>query len=219
MSERMLVTQALDEKDLLMKKIVDKIDNGRFIDWAKNNEDRGYITKLTRDEFAKNASALYQQIGDYIDRYNRIEAAIIQSNAATMVETSIGTMSVAAAITLRKRLRASSEYESDVDFNTRLANRMQTQYNQVVSDIDRKNSSLQSTAEDMRLSILGRDSKVRDDKPLAVVDSFVKENTAAVVDPLDVKAKVEAIRTGNENLLRELDTQIKVSNATTFIEF
>ena len=81
-----------------------------------------------------------------------------------------------------------------------------------------KNSQLQATAENMRLSILGRDTKVKDDKPLGVVDAYVKENTTELVDPLEVKKKLEALDEKRNILLQELDTQIKVSNATTFIE-
>lgn len=74
------------------------------------------------------------------------------------------------------------------------------------------------TAENMRLSILGKDSKAKDDKPLEVVDTYMLENTAELVDPLDVQKKVGEIQEKRAKLLSELDTQIKVSNATTFIE-
>lgn len=70
----------------------------------------------------------------------------------------------------------------------------------------------------MRLSILGKDSKIKDDKPLGVVDAYVKENTTELVDPLDIKKKIEGLEEKNNTLLKELDTQIKVSNATTLIE-
>ena len=37
MSEKMLVTQALDERDLLVKKINDKIQKASFVDTIKPN--------------------------------------------------------------------------------------------------------------------------------------------------------------------------------------
>lgn len=77
---------------------------------------------------------------------------------------------------------------------------------------------MQSTAENMRLSILGKDSKTKDEKPLGVVDTYVKENTTELVDPLEVQKKLSALEEKRSTLLRELDTQIKVSNATTYIE-
>lgn len=59
---------------------------------------------------------------------------------------------------------------------------------------------------------------IKDDKPLGVVDAYVKENTTELVDPLYIKKKIEGLEEKNNTLLKELDTQIKVSNATTLIE-
>ena len=78
--------------------------------------------------------------------------------------------------------------------------------------------ALRSRLRGMRLSILGKESKTKDEKPLGVVEAYVKENTTELVDPLDVKKKMEALEEKRNTLLTELDTQIKVSNATTFIE-
>ena len=61
-------------------------------------------------------------------------------------------------------------------------------------------------------------SMPKDDKPLGVVDAYVKENTTELVDPLDIKKKIESLEEKSNTLLKELDTQIKVSNATTLIE-
>lgn len=48
MSEKMLVTQALDERDLLVKKISDKIDKASFVDTIKPNEDK-VLSQLTEE--------------------------------------------------------------------------------------------------------------------------------------------------------------------------
>ena len=40
MAEKMLVTQALDERDLLVKKIGDKIAKASFTDVKKRNEEK-----------------------------------------------------------------------------------------------------------------------------------------------------------------------------------
>ena len=61
--------------------------------------------------------------------------------------------------------------------------------------------------------------KTKEDKPLAVVDTYVKENKTELADPLNVKQKIEQLEMKRNLLLAELDTQIKVANATTFIEF
>lgn len=218
MSEKMLVTQALDERDLLVKKIADKIAKASFVDTIKPNEDKVYAKRIDKEEYAKEAESAYQQIMDLIERYQKIDAAIVDSNAKTEITTSYGTYTVAGAISLRSRLRGMGAYGGEADFESKLERKLANEYTERVQFCDRKNSQLQSTAEEMRLSILGKDSKTKDDKPLGVVEAYVKENTTELVDPLDVKKKLDALEEKHNTLLTELDTQIKVSNATTFIE-
>lgn len=105
MSEKMLVTQALDERDLLVKKISDKIDKASFVDTIKPNEDKVYSKRIGKDEYAKEAESAYQQIVDLIERFQKIDAAIVASNAETEITTSYGKFTVAGAISLRSRLR------------------------------------------------------------------------------------------------------------------
>ena len=55
MSEKMLVTQALDERDLLKKKISDKIGKASFVDTIKENEENVFKNRVSREEFARQA--------------------------------------------------------------------------------------------------------------------------------------------------------------------
>lgn len=217
--EKMLVTQALDERDLLVKKIADKIEKASFTDIIKNNEEKVAEARIDKDTFSKNANAAYQQIMDLIDRFQRIDAAIVASNANTRITTSFGEFTVAGAISLRSRMKGIGAYDENADFESMLKYKLEKEYNLRVQQADAKNRQLQSTAENMRLSILGKDTKVKDDKPLAVVEAYVKENTTELVDPLEIVSKIEKINEKRATLMSELDTQIKVSNATTFIEF
>lgn len=220
MAEKMLVTQALDERDLLVKKITDKIRKAKLVDTKKRNEERTAGERLTVEEFGKAAQSAWQQIMDLIDRYQRIDAAIVASNAATTVETSYGRYTVAGAISLRNRLRTKSNMlNTGNDFEGLLQSVLEMQFTGNVHVADAKNKALEKQAEAMRLSILGKDSKTRDDKPLEVVDAYVKENTTELVDPLGAEKRVAELKEKKEKLLAELETQIKVSNATTLIEF
>lgn len=219
MSEKMLVTQALDERDLLVKKIGDKISKMKLVDVKKRNEEKTADSRVTPEEFGSTASAAYQSIMDLIDRFQRIDAAIVASNAASTVKTSYGEFTVAGAIALRNRLKGNGIYDADGAFEMRLTAQLDRQYQTAVQTADYKNKSLESQAETMRLSILGKDSKVKDTKPLEVVDAYIRENTTEVIDPLESQKKVQELQEKVDTLLKELDTQIKVSNATTMIEF
>jgi len=62
MAEKMLVTQALDERDLLVKKIGDKIQKIQAVDTKKRNEEKTVTARVSPEEFGNTASAAYQQI-------------------------------------------------------------------------------------------------------------------------------------------------------------
>lgn len=51
------------------------------------------------------------------------------------------------------------------------------------------------------------------------IEDIIRENTTEVIDLLDSQKKIQELREKTDTLLTELDTQIKVSNATTMIEF
>lgn len=218
MAEKMLVTQALDERDLLVKKIQDKIEKASFTDVKKHNEKKVIDRRVVEETFRQEAESAYQQIMDLIDRFQKIDAAIVASNAAAIIHTSFGDYTVAGAISLRSRMRGNGSYDDEADFEQSLYSKMKSELDKRLISIENKNKQLESTAESMRLSILGKDTKTKDAKPLEVVDAYVQENTTELVDPLDVQKKVEEIQERRVKLLSELDTQIKVSNATTFIE-
>lgn len=219
MSEKMLMTQALDERDLLVKKINDKIEKIRLVDVKKRNEEKTAESRNSVEEFKQNAESAFQQITDLIDRYQRLDAAIIASNAATCVETSYGNFTVAGAIALRNRLKGEGIYTCDGAFEKSIVEQFQKQYQNATMTADAKNKNIERQAEEMRMSILGKDSKTKDTKPLEVVDAYIKENTTEIIDPLDAKKKMQELNEKKETWLSELNTRIKVSNATTIIEF
>lgn len=218
MEKKMLVTQALDQRDLLVKKICDKIRKASFTETKKHNEEKVMERRVTQKEFEKEARSSYQQIIDLIHWYDKVDQAILRSNAETMIETSYGTMSIANALALRSRLNCSNAYDSDSNFEGNLMMKLQEELNEKIRVMEQKNKGLQNTAETMRLSILGKDTKTKDETPLKVVDVYVQENTTELIDPLNVRKKIDELNERRETILNELDTKIKVSNATTFVE-
>ena len=96
MADKMLVTQALDERDLLVKKIQDKISKASFVDTIKPNEEKVLDARVSKEEFAKDAESAYQQIQDLIERFQKIDAAIVASNANTTINTTYGSFTASA---------------------------------------------------------------------------------------------------------------------------
>lgn len=215
--EKMLMTQALDERDFLAKKIADKIARASFVDDIRHNAETACSSRMFRQDFSRDAKSSYQQIQDLIDRYERLDAAIVASNANTIIHTSVGDFSVAAAISLRARLRGQGK--QDTDFEAMLLRKMSNELKKALEYAERKNQDLQTAAETMQTAILGKDSRTKDDSPLSVVDAYIRENTTELLDPLEVQKKAIDLKEKSDRLLSELETAIKVSNATTMIEF
>ena len=84
--EKMIVTRALDERDLLIKKINDAIDRASFVTVKKTSDDIVIGGKKSVQEFDDEARADLQSIRDLISRYNRLDAAILLANATTDIE-------------------------------------------------------------------------------------------------------------------------------------
>lgn len=95
-------------------------------------------------------------------------------------------------------------YGREADFEQSLYAKMKNELDKRLIAIEAKNKQLEATAENMRLGILGKDSKAKDDKPLEVVNTYMQENTAELVDPLDVQKKVGGIQERRAKLLSEL---------------
>lgn len=218
MSERMLVTQALDERDLLVKRIAAKIQKASFVDTIKHNEEKVLEHRILKEDFCKQAEASWQQIMDLTDRFQKIDAAIVASNASTWLDTSYGKLTVAGAISLRSRLKGRGTYGDDADFESNLCIKLQQEYHARIQIMEKKNMQLQSSAEELRRSIFGKENCLKGDTSLDVMDAYIRGNTTELVDPLNVQGKMSALLERKAALLKELDTCIKVSNATTYIE-
>ena len=195
MSEKMLVTQALDERDLLVKKINDKISGIKLVDTKKANEEKTAGQRVTTEEYASAATSAYQQIMDYIERYQRLDAAIVASNASHFVETSRGRYSVAGAIALRARLKSDGIYAEDGSFEEALQEQFENQLNAAVREADMRNRAMETQADNMRMAIVGKDNKGKTDgNSLDVVNAFMASNKTEIIDPLDSKVKMEELK-------------------------
>ena len=55
MGNKLLITEALDERQLLVKKIRNKIDTANFLDVKKCNEEKVWNGRISEEEFKKQA--------------------------------------------------------------------------------------------------------------------------------------------------------------------
>lgn len=189
MENRILVVQALDERDLLVKKIMDKMEAAQFVDCRKPYAENGWKSRLPMDIFEKEARRQLQQIRDLISRYDKLCEAITISNAQTVIETSRGKMPLASAIALRNRLRGSGPYGEAGDFEGRLIRKIRKEYREMQESVDDINGLSEGKA----------------------------RQQAQICDPIRIMSRAQRIQEERDTLLAELETKIKVANATTYL--
>lgn len=214
--EKLLVCEALDERDFLRKKIISSIKSAKFIA-SKRKKDQKVGGVVSTDEFNKEAQSTYQSIVDLIDRYKRLDTAIVQANAQTEIKTRSGqTMTRAAAIALRKTL-----FESpDTDFEGLLLSTMSAQYNSAVSSVAMLDKKADTELENYKNNLTGRDSKTAlSDEQIDMCEKLTADLHGELIDPLSLEAKIKERDEAYSSLKKELDSAIKTSNATTYVEF
>ena len=227
----LLVINALNERDLLRERIFHQVSKLRVVDYKKQCEERTAEKLENANEFCEKAKSDFQSIQDLIRNYDQLDAAIVASNATTVVKTKYGEYTVAAAIALKQRLKVSAGKDisramlamdqrlmEKRDFESEAIQVMQSQLVDMVEKVKKAQTALEASAEVMRNNILGGDKAKKDAASLAVVDEYLKANRYLLVNPLNLSEKIVQMKAEREDLYNELDTAIKISNATTTIQ-
>ena len=207
--EKLLIAQALDQRDLLKKKINDTIKKMKFVVVCKEKDDK--INGRPIADIEQQIVSDWQSVQDMIDRYNRINKAIIQSNAVTTIEFSDGTvMTKAEAIALKKK----NDFFDDIFY------RANGSYNESVIAADKISREFERTREGfIQTSISGTDKKNVDEETIETINKAVSPFAPKWIDPLNIQEKIAALQAKNDQFHSEVETLIKISNATTYIEF
>lgn len=217
-TERMLVCNALDERDFLRKKIISAINSTYFIACKRVKDDKVRTTGYTDPKtFENEAKSSYQSITDMIDRYTRLDTAITLANASTEIKLSDDTvMTRAAAISMRKALVG----DTSTDFTGRLINVLERQFANVSATANALNAEADRELKQYKDNMTSGD-KAKELTPAVTqtLESLVADNRADIIDPIGVEKEIKKLEDKYETLKKELDSAIKVSNATTFVEF
>ena len=210
----MLVTQALDERDLLKKKINDAIDSTTFVSVKKVNADKTFDNAPV-EKYTEDTKATYQSINDMIKRYYDIIQKIAESNAKTIIKVDDKEMTISAAISVLKDI-SNTEY-----FESRLLKKLKRNYENASTLIKKNNDVADQNKHTLLQNLVGRNSD-KNSKPtadeIALVENTIARDYAEFVDPIDITNTIVGLTTNQLELKSKILMAIKVSNATTTIE-
>ena len=213
MAEKLLIADALDERDFLKVKIRKAISNCSFIT-VKRKKDKNTKDGVDPEVFKQKAASDFQSITDLINRLKKINSAIIVSNATTMITLKSGiTMTRAEAISRRKELRSQSSEDLEYMFIDTMRNMIST----TQRDYSRLTKIADDSAEAHNNNITSKEKELTE-KEVEAVKVLAEGNYPEIIDPINLEEKYNQRLDQYSLLCKELDTAIKVSNATTYIE-
>ena len=215
--EKMIVTQALDERDLLKKKIRDAIAKCDFVAVQKPGDDVIAQDKQKVADYEAEVKASFQSIRDMMDRYTRLDAAILLANATTKIEVAGKTMTRAAAINLRKMMKGQGL--ADTDFTDAMIRKMTTDLDRARLKIARSQEVADRQREVMSTSLVSSDKKVLREDNLKSITAYCDNLVLKLVDPIDIEKTIADMQEKWDNLSTNLESAIRISNATTYVEF
>ena len=208
--EKMLVTQALNELKTLDSRIMRAINSATFVTSAKICENN-VTSNMSKEDFNKNTKADLQSIDDLINRRKNIKAAIVLSNAVTMVTVANVEMTRAAAI----------ERKTSIEYERSLLRQMKNQYLTAQQKVNTKNTEMEAAIERLVATAFGKDSKtnIKSDDYSAIADPYKEKNEWGLVDPIDILSQITKREEEIDAFINEVDSALQISNCTTYIEF
>lgn len=215
--EKMIVTQALDERDLLKKKIRDAIAKCDFVAVQKPGDDVIAQDKQKVADYEAEVKASFQSIRDMMDRYTRLDAAILLANATTKIEVAGKTITRAAAINLRKMMKGQGL--ADTDFTDVMIRKMTTDLDRARLKIAKSQEVADRQREVMSNSLVSSDKKVLSEDNLKSITAYCDNLVLKLVDPIDIEKTIADMQEKWDNLTTNLESAIRISNATTYVEF
>ncbi|WP_374965239.1 hypothetical protein [Lysinibacillus sp. RS5] len=173
-----------------------------------NRKSNSKINGVEMQEYEKQMQASYDKVVSLIDYRNRIKALVVESNAKTKVIVGKEEMTVAEAI----------ERKQSIQYEKKLLEVMQQQYRSAVNMVAKENDALPAKLETYLVNILGNKEKQSPEEVKLHTETFMKRNEYELIDPMNVKKKIEALNNRIEEFESEVDAVLSESNATTFIE-
>ena len=200
---------ALAELKVIDKRIEKQIVNFNPIGLAKTGKPvNNYIDE---EVFNSDANKNWQSIQDLINYKQSLKSAVVKANALTTVTIGNDTMSIADAINQKTQIESKEQ----------LLTKLQQQYNSIVAQHNKENERIENIALDNAKIILGKqgDNKVSatDEEVKNIVVPFVSRERFNIVDPLNLKSKIEELDNYITTFKAEIDAALSVINATTKI--
>lgn len=208
-NEKMTVHKALCELKTLDARIEKAIAGTTFV--FENKHSNTKVGGVPIEDVIREIKESYQKINDLIRRRDAIKRAVVLSNALTKVTVGGETYSVAEAIEVKNH---------SIPIRQGLMSRMSKQNRDARTRAEKANGrDLETRADEYIVSLFGNvEKKNVSDEVAKARETFIKQQTVDVVDPLGIVGEIQALDDQINAFIVEIDSALSVSNALTEIE-
>lgn len=204
MGRKMTITEGLAELKLLGSRI-DKATVATTWCVAEANVK---ATKEYKEQIKKDLDAKWESLMALISERNKIKAAIVKSNADTIVKVGGREMTVAEAI----------DYKAAIVYEKALCSRLEYNFSDAKGIVEAFNARVQSRIDSTMQNLASSGTANIADAQKAIFDNYMEKNGYQLIDPLDVNARAKGLKEMIDEFEKNVDVALSVSNATTVIE-
>jgi hypothetical protein len=202
----MTLHRVLSELKTLEKRINGGIANLNVVGIKKGDK---FMSVTSEDEFTANAKADVESVEALIKRRHELKRALILANATNNVTIGDLTMTIAEAI----------DYKGVVEYKENEYNRLNRLYREALSKYETENRKNEENLEKFILNMTGKESSKLDSQELeAMTKMYNKTNEVKLIDPINIKTKIDALRKEIDDFTSEIDAVLSEANATVCVE-
>lgn len=205
---KMTVAEGLNQLKLYDSRIHKKMSETDFVAAAKKSSDK--VNAISKEIYEQQVRKNYQSVHDLIQERKKLKSAIIKSNAVTFIEIGGMKMTVAEAIERKRSIR----YEGD------LLLRLKTTYRIIKDEVLRENKEMEEQINKILEMFHGKETEKKPSKEeqSVIANLYREQNEYDIVDPINILNEMETLEEEIENFKSNVDAQLVISNATTYIE-
>ena len=204
------VTRALAERKLLVKRLEKNMSDLKLVAVKVGDKLTGAESSYREDDFVIQAKSDLQATKDLYDRLIKIQKAIKESNAKTVIKVGKEEMTVQDAIAEKE----------NIQYKKNLLRKLKALSNTADNNFAAAQEKNEKAIESLVSGTIGKDTT--DAQKVAArkdAENFINQNKAvAMVDPCDIKTLVKTLEEEIDDFESNVDYALSESNSTTMIE-
>ena len=220
--EKLSIHRALALKKTTADRLLSELENALLIDIRQGN--KSTLRGMSIEDIEKQIIASYQKINQLISNYVKIKSALLQSNAGIRgnaenihrVRVGNGEYTMAELIFMSDEVYGNRRHKDA--FKQQFLDKMKKSYSTASFKVDRQFQKIEDDIKDYLSNAVSSDKGLSNEEIKKRADMFHADGDFSLIDPLNLRDKIEKLETEIEQFRTECDAVISEQNALTTVE-